>query len=130
MAARCQVEIQSLSVSYSPMMHSKTMGEIFQRHQGEQGVTFPSEAPVALSYSTDMGDVSLALPSIHPSFSIGSAMLHTKEFCRLAGADEAQTPTLSAAISMALTSVEILLAGRVGFAAIEREFLEGRATFC
>lgn len=72
------------------------------------GVIFPDQVP-SFSGSTDMGNVSLVVPSIHPGFFIGEPfMIHTRDFQRLAGSPEAQKYTLIAAKAMALTAVELL----------------------
>lgn len=63
---------------------------------------------VSLSGSTDMGNVSLVVPSIHPTFFIGHPfMIHSRDFQRAAGSPEAQKYTITAAKAMALTCVEL-----------------------
>uniref|UniRef100_T1J257 Peptidase M20 domain-containing protein 2 n=1 Tax=Strigamia maritima TaxID=126957 RepID=T1J257_STRMM len=58
--------------------------------------------------STDMGNVSQVVPSIHPIYSIKTtAANHTKEFADAAGHDDAQNPTLTAAICMALSAYQL-----------------------
>ena len=72
------------------------------------GVVFPESAVPSFNGSTDMGNVSLEVPSIHPGFSLGaSCMIHTRDFQRLAGSAAAQKYTLLAAKSMALTCVTL-----------------------
>lgn len=68
---------------------------------------FPKQIP-NVSASTDMGNVSLEVPSIHPGIFIGQpTMVHTQDFQRLAGTPEAQQYVLIAAKSMALTGLEL-----------------------
>ena len=61
------------------------------------------------SGSTDMANVCILKPAIHPMFKIKTtAHNHTKEFTKCAILDENQTPTLNSAKSLAMTAVDIL----------------------
>ncbi|KAJ8306747.1 hypothetical protein KUTeg_015788 [Tegillarca granosa] len=58
--------------------------------------------------STDMGNVSHVLPTIHPEFHIGSDFSsHTKGFTVAAGDETAQSYTLSTAKAMAMAAIDI-----------------------
>lgn len=59
--------------------------------------------------SSDIGNVSYVVPTIHPRFFAGEQILiHTKPFLKLAGSSAAQFYCLRAAKIMALTAVELL----------------------
>jgi amidohydrolase len=61
--------------------------------------------------STDMGDVSHAVPSIHPWLAIvqqGAAMCHEQSFAAAAATDEAGRTAIVAAKALARTAVEFL----------------------
>ncbi|KAF8940794.1 hypothetical protein BGZ58_004708 [Dissophora ornata] len=70
-----------------------------------------------LSGSTDMGNLTYAMPGIHPMFNImnlagvddKSAGLHTKEFAAAAACPVGHVATLRAAKALAMTGVECLL---------------------
>jgi metal-dependent amidase/aminoacylase/carboxypeptidase family protein len=85
--------------------------KLYEKHAKSLGVTFPSKS-VQESFpngSTDMGNVSYVLPSLQPGYSIKStAGNHTQGFAQAAGREEAQHPTLVAAKSMAMTTIDIL----------------------
>ncbi|OQV25590.1 putative Peptidase M20 domain-containing protein 2 [Hypsibius exemplaris] len=92
---------------YMGMIHSRTMSHLYKKYSAAEGVIFVDGVP-SFSGSTDMGNVSLVVPSIHPSFYIGQPyMIHTRDFARLAGSADAQKYTLIAAKSLALTAVEL-----------------------
>lgn len=56
-----------------------------------------------------MGNVSHAVPSIHPFFAIPTeGVNHTKEFTEAAGSPAAQDPTLAAAKAMAMTAITVM----------------------
>ena len=60
--------------------------------------------------STDMGNVSQVVPSIHPLVAIASPQmsLHTPEFASAAASEEGYRGLLDAAKAMAMTVVDIL----------------------
>lgn len=59
--------------------------------------------------SSDMGNVSHEVPSIHPTYSIGTkAANHSVAFTEASGTPEAQKTTLIAAQSMALLALKVL----------------------
>jgi metal-dependent amidase/aminoacylase/carboxypeptidase family protein len=60
--------------------------------------------------STDMGDVSHVIPSIHPYVSIGPKTLagHTVEFREAALSERGLAAMLAAAKAMALTAYDVL----------------------
>jgi amidohydrolase len=60
--------------------------------------------------STDMGNVSHLVPSIHPMLQIAppDVPLHTQEFCRWAASDRADRGVLDGAKAMAMTAIDFL----------------------
>ncbi|KAL5010057.1 hypothetical protein ScPMuIL_012362 [Solemya velum] len=72
------------------------------------GVDFPSGANGNFTASTDMGNVSYVVPSIHPCFYIGTdAMNHTRAFTEAGGADKAQSFTIIQGKALALTALDV-----------------------
>lgn len=63
-------------------------------------------------FSTDMGDVSHSVPSIHPTISIceEGVSLHSTEFARAAGSERGREVMLTAAKALAMTAVDLLTA--------------------
>ena len=60
--------------------------------------------------STDMGNVSYAVPSIHPMIKAApeGTPIHTEEFEVFAGRDEGDRAVIDGALTMALTLVDCL----------------------
>lgn len=87
------------------------LADLYMKHAGSMGVQYAPKV-VQESYtmgSTDMGNVSHVVPAIHPVYKLATdAGNHTQEFTAAAGAVEAQQPTLVAAKSMAMTTIDIL----------------------
>jgi hypothetical protein len=88
------------------------------------GAVFPpaAEQKSISRGSTDMGNVSYAVPSIHPVFDIGgTADIHTEAFREGAKGIEAHERTLRCGKSLAMTAIEICF-DRELFARVVAEF--------
>ena len=114
--------------NYSALNGNVKLAQLYQKHAECLGVTFLSEkdAESAVLGSTDMGNVSLIKPSIHPVFSINtSAVIHTRDFNTAAAKDEAQPRTLIAGKSMAMTAIDVLADPEL-LKAVVKEFKESK----
>lgn len=72
-----EVEIKTVP-GYLPLIQNPTLTELFKRNAEELGITVIKKD--FSGASTDMGDVSHLIPSIHPSFSGFSGDFHGKDF--------------------------------------------------
>ena len=85
--------------------------------------------PPALTGSTDLGNVSVRVPSIHPTLAIAhaSASIHSPEFTAIARSAQADKGVVDGAIGLALTAVDFLAdAGLRAEVAAEFEAAGGR----
>jgi amidohydrolase len=84
MATKCEVKIESPDYRYTEIDNNKTMYELYKKNSLSVGreMILQSEAARPGLGSTDMGNVSLAMPSIHPMLSIdaGGAVNHQPEY--------------------------------------------------
>lgn len=112
-ATGCRMEISQVSVPYKDVRTNDTMAEAYVANMAELGLTVPGKlesAPGMGGASTDMGDVSYAVPSIHPLFGIQThAVNHTAEFTTAAATREANDAMLRAAKAMAMTGIDLCL---------------------
>jgi len=95
-------------------------------HMERLGVQFPSPAEQRAQgdcYSTDMGNVTYVVPSIHPTFAVDSpgGAIHTAHFAAAAATDDAHERTLKQGKAMAATGLEVLL-DDVFAAQVKKEF--------
>jgi amidohydrolase len=111
LATGSKLEIVGGDKPYAEMLHDETMAAIFLKNSEALGRPFPNlgEWETRPSGSTDMGNVSLAMPSIHPMISINSlpAVNHQPEFtahCITADADKALA---DGALAMAWTCIDL-----------------------
>jgi metal-dependent amidase/aminoacylase/carboxypeptidase family protein len=96
---------------YKDMRDNMTMARRFGEHLRTLGVEYLERDPTAGSGSTDMGDVSYAMPLIHPYMAIcdiGESMCHQDTFVECADRPRAYQTMLSAAKAMALTAFDLL----------------------
>ncbi|XP_067123762.1 xaa-Arg dipeptidase-like [Centruroides vittatus] len=105
-AAGCNVTIKMDDVIYDSTFFNIPFGKQFKKHADKLGLRFFEHSDIP-NGSTDMGNVSQVVPSIHPMFSIGEASEHTVEFTNLAGTKEAHLTTLQVAKAMAFTCIDI-----------------------
>jgi amidohydrolase len=111
LATGAQLEIVGGNKPYAEMHHNFDMAAIYQRNAESLGRTFPDLGAIGqrASGSTDMGNVSLTLPSIHPMIGIDSlpAVNHQPEFtahCVTVAADKA---VIDGSLALAWTAIDI-----------------------
>lgn len=110
LATGCELEIRDLSPAYSHMITDSGLISAFRRNAEELGRSYPAEdagAPAPM-FSTDMANVSLAVPTIHPLVRIetGGAVNHQPEFAAACVGASATKALLDGAISMAWTAID------------------------
>ena len=106
-ATGCQVEIQEAGYDYDELLSNTPLAKLYAENFKSLGMTY--ELSKELTISTDMGNVSYTVPSIHPMYTIGSGETnHTAEFTTVSNTPEAHSRTLMAAKAMAYTCIDVL----------------------
>lgn len=94
---------------YAPMNNNAPMVEAYRRSGEELGESF-FEVRDLTSGSSDMGNVSQVVPSIHPNFGVGSPIItHSPEFTAVAATDDAHESMLRAAKLLAMIGIDVAL---------------------
>ena len=96
---------------YKDMVNNLALARRFGAHLEALGRTPRETDPRVGAGSTDMGDVSHAVPSIHPWLGIvdaGSALCHTHPFAEAAVSDRGLEAAVVAAKALARTAIELL----------------------
>lgn len=110
-ATGCSVDIAK-GIKYKHMINNGTIIDVFQKHAEALGMVFEDADPAVVKRtgaSTDTGNVSQQLPTVHPVFAIpAKGRNHTREFSAGASDTGAQEPTLKVARAMALTVLDLL----------------------
>ncbi len=128
-ASGCELELRWLASPYADMVVNNPMAEAYRQNFVDLGGVVPTrEMPIGGGGgSTDMGNVSYVVPSIHPFFAIptqpGGAN-HTAGFTASAALPEAHENAMRAAKALALTALDLygdaslLYAAKADFARI------------
>lgn len=93
---------------YADLVQDEDLVEIFAGHLSARGRTLDRTAPVRSGGSTDMGNVSQVVPSIHPVVGVDGAQgpIHTAEFAAAAAGPSGDRAVLDAAVALASTVVD------------------------
>jgi amidohydrolase len=117
LATGCKMEIIGGSKPYSEMVHDADMAGFFRSNAEELGRLFPNLPAAAQKAfaSTDMGNVSLVIPSIHPMIGISSwpAVNHQLEFTARCATDSADRAVYDGALAMAWTAIDLAQKSRL-----------------
>ncbi|MBV8303572.1 MAG: M20 family metallopeptidase [Acidimicrobiia bacterium] len=110
-AAGCRMEQRATCPEYSDLRTNGPMAELYRANAERVG-----RAPVrgrenGVVGSTDMGNVSYLVPSIHPMIRVAPAgvAIHTKDFAAWARAPEGDRAVLDGAKAMAMTVADLWL---------------------
>lgn len=98
---------------YAEMRHHEAMAALYRSNSEALGRPFPDPGEWATrpTGSTDMGNVSLALPAIHPMIGINSlpAVNHQPEFTKHCITPDADKALCDGALAMAWTCIDMAL---------------------
>lgn len=114
-ATGTQVEYTRSSSIYREFHHDSDLATLFQANAEAIGRTFP-DYPDKLFGSTDMGNVSQRVPSIHPMLSFDLPAKdgnHTAAFAKAAGGPEGDKFVRDGGLAMALTMADVAQSGRL-----------------
>jgi amidohydrolase len=129
-ALACDVQISfKEKPGYREMQNNLTMARRFGAALEALGRNARETDSRVGAGSTDMGDLSLHLPSIHPYLAIcdeGESLCHEHRFADCAASDRGMSTMLVAAKAMARTALDLLEDPKL-FADVRREFEAARA---
>jgi len=108
LATDCKYNIKNPCKTYETMINNKVLSKLFINSCDKLGILV--EQTSGRCFSTDMGNVSNIVPSLHPYYKIGSRELvgHTPEFREASYSEEGFNGMISAAKAMAMTIIEYL----------------------
>ena len=111
-AAGCTMEHEWQDPAYDDMIDNPVLVDLFTANAERTGrhLADPSKAAGVVG-STDMGNVSYVVPSIHPMLAVAPAgvSIHTPEFTQFARGDEGDRAVLDGARAMAMTVADLWL---------------------
>jgi amidohydrolase len=122
-ASGARLKYEWIEHCYAALVHNRTLAGIFQKNMEMLGRDYVLEARGERFGSTDMGNISLQVPSIHPLVAIappGSA-IHSPLFCQAAISSSAERGLMDAATALALTTTDLIVFPEK-LAAVKAEF--------
>jgi hypothetical protein len=107
LATGATLDVLSRQEPYAEMHHDPDIAAAYRRNAESLGRTFGPVASHAAA-STDMGNVSLTIPSIHPAIGINSlpAVNHQPEFAAHCATPAADQALHDGALAMAWTAID------------------------
>jgi metal-dependent amidase/aminoacylase/carboxypeptidase family protein len=113
-AAGCEMDLEWIDPVYADMIDSQAIGERYRANAEALGRIVRAPSPQArVVGSTDMGNVSYVVPSIHPMIRVAppGVPIHTPAFTGFAGGPEGDAAVLDGAKALAFTVADLWLDG-------------------
>ena len=111
LATGSRLEIESVSPQYAEVNHDQEIAAVYRRNAEQLGRFFPDLGPMArrAAGSTDMGNISLAMPAIHPTIGLGCypVVNHQPEFAAYCATPVADQAIIDGAVAMAWTAIDL-----------------------
>lgn len=129
-AAGCTLEHQWLDPAYANMVDNAPMVELYRDNLARTGRTLADPTSIdGIVGSTDMGNISHLVPSIHPMIAVSppNVAIHTQDFVRYAVGDEGDRAVVDGAKAMAATVVDLWLQP-TALEAVKADFEAARAS--
>jgi amidohydrolase len=125
MASGARLEYRWKNRTYAPMKNNMTLAGLFKQNLESLGRNVEDFDRSSGLGSTDMGNVSQVVPSIHPTIAIAphEVLLHSPEFATATVSEAGHGALLDAAKAMAMTVADILQPGMID--RIRQEFCDG-----
>jgi amidohydrolase len=124
-ASGARLEYRWRDKTYAPMKNNTTLAKLFKQNLESLGRQVETCDPHFGLGSTDMGNVSQVVPSIHPTIAIAprEVVIHTPEFAAAAASEAGHEGLMDAAKAMAMTVADIIQPGMLD--GIKQEFYSG-----
>ena len=115
-ATGCTLSIEAVGHPYEDMHHNPLLVDLYQANSAALGRPMQrgSDFPAHISGSTDMGNVSKLVPSIHPMLGIDSlpASNHQAEFAAHTVTPSGEQAIVDGAVAMAWTVIDLAVGNR------------------
>ena len=112
-AAGCDMTYEWREPAYADMVDNAAMLDLYVANAARTGRTLsdPSTAAHPVVGSTDMGNVSYVVPSIHPMIKVGPphVSIHSQEFTSYSASGDGDAAVIDGAKALAMTVVDLWL---------------------
>ena len=109
-ACGAEVHLRQVGEDYSDMWTNPALAAAYAANLGQLGRQLVQAPAEMISGSTDMGNVSKLVPSIHPMIGIAPprVALHTAEFATYAASPDGDRAVVDGAKALAMTAIDVL----------------------
>jgi len=111
-ASGAQLTMRTVGEDYSDMHTNQPLSAAYASNLERLGrrIVDLTNVAAAVAGSTDMGNVSKLVPSIHPMIAISppTVPLHSPEFAQWAGSEEGHQAVIDGAKALAMTAIDVL----------------------
>ncbi|MER7394527.1 amidohydrolase [Streptomyces sp. NPDC000151] len=111
LATGTTMEVRPIQPDYLDLRHDAALMAAYARNLGAAGreVPEPGTVPQSTGGSTDMGNITHALPAIHPAIGVlgSQGMPHTRQFAEETAGPAADEAVLDGALAMAWTGLDL-----------------------
>jgi len=112
MATGCRLEVHWGDTDYLDLKTNWPMAEMYESNAAKLGREFfpVANLPPGYAGSTDMGNVSHRVPSIHPMLGVAppGVIIHNPDFTRYAASEKGDQAVIDGAKSMAMTALDLM----------------------
>lgn len=116
-ASGAQLTMRTVDEDYSDMYTNQPLSAAYAANLERVGrqISALTNVPAAVAGSTDMGNVSKLVPSIHPMIAVSPphVPLHSVEFARWAGSEDGHQAVVDGAKALAMTALDVLCSPHV-----------------
>ncbi|GMT41737.1 MAG: hydrolase [bacterium] len=124
----CRLKIVKNPLVYHPFEPNRTLGSIFSRFMQKAGLKESSVSETHGMGSSDIGNLSLVVPSLHPEYGVGGgAVNHSRDFLKAVVSKHGEANMIKAVTALAATVAE-LFNNRFAIRQVEKEFKIFRQT--
>ncbi|MFE2720841.1 M20 family metallopeptidase [Kitasatospora sp. NPDC059327] len=109
LATGAELDLRSVGNDYADLRQDDLMGRLYAEAAGLLGRTVAPTGPALRGGSTDMGNVSHLVPTIHPTigYGTGDTVMHHPDFTRYGTSAEADRAVLDGGLAMAWTAIAL-----------------------
>ncbi len=126
-ASGARLEYRWGGIRYAPLRNNLTLARLFRQNMQSLGRKVKLSDPSQAFGSTDMGNVSQLVPSIHPKVAIApeEVLLHSPQFTEVAASETGIKGLLDAAKALAMTVVDLVANPEIAIK-VKEEFAQNK----
>ena len=107
-ASGCRLQVDEDERALAPLKLNRAFSRLYSAQLNYMGLAESAAPPDKNKGSSDIGNVSQVVPTIHPHVPIGEAInIHSGEFARATVSDKGKAAAVEGAMALAMTAAEL-----------------------